>query len=615
MYNLVCDNVDGLSSENDLLFKLITYIQQDCVQEKKHSLIVMSKTPFWEEIKNIYETDKPFTNTISEMVNTLNLGYAIDDFCTKLFMESFPNHIADMQHIAGILSKMLIKNGFQAHVSEMFKRHLTWTALTGFTPYDMCDMQSQNKKLYNIHLVSKTRVELLREIEEAVFSHELTTYMFNPAHFTHLLNLIPNIPATLIRTIGIAYSRTIIKMDMGDAKLLGVMLCGIIRRHYNSYLPFIPPVDLNVTQMIYCFDNDECYVIDKKENCYKAIGEPISFNAELSSPAYKLKDYSQKFQSLFQDYMKAASMNAKRTVVTAPQTQQEPSLSSVTREINKGELSRTTYENLIQFTGMMNHHQHTTVAESNVPPGLVGMGSGNINDPNNTALSFLLRNNNNNIQERMYNEFNSQLDDLKDKSSKYSAFKTILGHIEGGNVFAATQHMETLTEDDQRLLKGILTNAMSKPRTETPDIHRLPENTKLLCLFTTNISLPEIEELLHLWTVVWESMFTGINMFTRRKHALQYSSTGKQVSIPSISLQITFLKMINTAGVFVEHLYPTKIPRLTFAELMVLTDKIDISSIPELFANQIGLNPSEIRLREDLNNPEIILETQTQNTT
>uniref|UniRef100_A0AB33V6N1 Core protein n=1 Tax=Latid herpesvirus 1 TaxID=3096545 RepID=A0AB33V6N1_9VIRU len=594
---------DGIAvtvkDDDELLRKLITFIQR-LSHRRKLTIRLISGTPFWDQVREVLLTDRLFANAVSEMANTFDIHYAVDDYCTKMLLEMFPEFTHEMQQLAGALAKSLMRGHFHGHAQEMFKRHLTWTAATGFTPCGFIPMEDIGKSPQSMTFLSRGEVESLAEGEDAMFSRGLFGDLFEPRDFRRLTLKIPGAPPSVARTVGILYNKLVPRMDADDARLLGLTLIGIMRRHYSSYLPYIPPVNLTETRMVYAVDTDECYAIDKAGHIFRSFGDPMG-GPVLSSPVFTMRDYSKKFQGLLTDYMKAASMNAKRTVVTAPQYPKrgERLEGLFSRELAQGGVTRATYENLLQYTGALNQHRRAMVADG-AAAGLVAAHQSGLTDPNSTALNHLLRTNAGILQDNLFQDFNERLATLKDDSERYGTVREFLSAIETKNFTMADNLLNRCHGADRDSLERLLAlvGKGDGHRGEIPEIHRLPEHTKLLCSFTTNISLPEIEELLHLWTVMWESTLTETNLFTRRKHALQYTTEGAHSKEPGVPLQLKFLELLNAPGPFVGKLYPNKQSTLTFTELMVLTEKIDPLCIPEIFANQIGLCPSDVRLKQ-----------------
>ncbi|QAB08521.1 ORF37 [Ictalurid herpesvirus 1] len=588
------DKVPYTPTVDDAALNKLIMIIRETYGLPKYTIRLISGTTFWAVIKNIYDNDRVFGNTTSEMMNGLDLVYAIDDFCTKQLLEMFPEHVTDMQHLAGAMSKSLGRTGFYRHLTETFKRHMLWSVLTNFSPvayYPAADIARADEAC---DLVTRATVDRLRKTEETVLADERFRGLLGPEMVARLLKVIPGIPPDTARSIGLVFDNIRPKLSTEAARTLGGMLIETLRRQYSGYLPVAPLVDLTETVMVYVHEVDTCLLMDKRGRVFRALGEPISRSQPLSSPVARTSESTMKFQALFDDYMRAASMNAKRTVVTAPQTvAAQESRNPFTRELDSGQLSRATFENLIQLTGQLNYHQRTAIAESS---GLVANPA--MVSPTNTALAHMLRTNGAAIQESMLDDLNSRINDLTDQSRRFTDLKRVIGLLQSRDFETLAVHVGELHPDDRELvLHALGPSTRSAAQIDPPEIHRLPENTKLLCSFTTSINLPEIEELLHLWTITWETVFCGRNLFTRRKHALQYTTTGRHDNEPSQSIQFMFVDSLNAPGVLMDRLYPSKVTKLTFTELMVLSEKVETVTLPEIFAAQIGLNPSEVRLK------------------
>ncbi|AUG72290.1 ORF37 [black bullhead herpesvirus] len=589
------DQIPYTPTVDDVALNNLIAIIQKTHGLKQYTIRMISGTEFWGVIRGVFNDDRIFGNTVSEMMNNLNLTYAIDDFCTKQLLELFPDHVTEMQHLAGLLSKSLGRTGFYRHLTETFKRHMLWSVLTNFSPVAYYPAGTISRADETHKLFGREIVDGLRRVEETVLTTPGFRALIDPPKVGGLLRLIPGIPPNTARAIGMVYETIRKSLTLEEARTLGVTLIELLRRQYSGYLPVVPQVDLTETVMLYVHELDKCLLMDKRGRVFYAMGEPISRSQPLSSPVSQMSASTMKFQSLFDDYMRAAAMNAKRTVVTAPQpTPLVDGRTPITRELNDGQISKNVFDNLIQFTGQMNFHRRTAVAEASgltVNPHMA--------TPTNTALAHMLRTNSASLQEDMLHELNNRIGALTDHSTRFTSLRTVMSALQVRNFHAVGAQMESLHPDDRELVARVLaTVANDGSLQEPPEIHRLPENTKLLCSFTTNISLPEVEELLHLWTITWETVFCGRNLFTRRKHALQYTTTGKHENEPGQGIQATFMDMLNTPGVLMDRLYPTKVTKLTFTELMVLSEKVETVTLPEIFAAQIGLNPSEVRLKK-----------------
>lgn len=542
-----------------------------------------------------------------ELVNNLHVAYTVDEYCAHLLGSSLENQHPEVQDLAGCLARHFCEGPFTTHVVDHFTRYLGWRSTVGIVPYSYVAPRDAGLEAVDVQeFLDPLDVRRGSCRESSIFA-SMTEGMGRPgSNFQRYLAVLRRVPDSLRYDLRFHFGRFVRKkpsvgQDEVDAVALNIFR--ILRLHYYTPLLFIPPLDFGHTEMVYSSVTEKTYAADRLGNFYHTQSvESLSLDSPLTSLVYAAGDTSGELGNLMSTYTRAAGLNAKRSVITAPQKEgkQEATEGAVNAIIGDPDrLPKAMFENLIQHQAMMSGQQRSTLA--NTQGGVAGhiMSSGFAVDA--MATMYNLNMEATQIRdEQVYNDFKERLDRMRASSESYGYLKSILKAAEHGDSAEMMRIMGLMSIEDATIFQDLLGCRGNSNQEGGPDIFRMPENTKILCSYTTNIGLSDLEECLHLWSLFWEGIFTGTNIYTRRRHALQYTGKTKHSLEPDVVTQMAFLQLLNAGGVIMNKLYQSKMTNLTFTEIMLLADRVPAESIKEVLASHLGVFTSTLRFRQDI---------------
>lgn len=328
-----------------------------------------------------------------------------------------------------------------------------------------------------------------------------------------------------------------------------------------------------------------------------------------TSIAFRGAHLSKEFHTMHRNYIEAIKVNSQRAVVVAPQPVGD-------MEYNDGGEGDDFRNSLSSLTSEdLNYLQRAILADTQTGDNLLDRGGGGGLGGGGGAMARgggangqLIKRTERLMGTMHLQDFQRKIESLKTTEETYGLAKKFWTAYNVHRWDLCTTLITMMPHRERGLFVELmretrLRNTKSDDDGETGDppiipnlIHELPGCSKLISSFNSTVGFAELEELLHAWASMWESMISDVNMFMRRKNALIYKNGQESEKAGLTESFITLLfDYINSCGKILSS--DTSIGThgaLTINELISLHSVTNSLGVKAAFSVLLGTKISDI---------------------
>lgn len=598
---------------DDPILNIEKYIKKEGLTKKlKNSqleLVLFSRTTLWNEYKEMQEKDFILAMALSDIANNFDIEHMIDEFCT----ETITGYGSKYNKLVKILSSVISKPRLIIYYKNLFKNFLEWYLYFGCVPLGYINRDDIQKTAPEIsEFISNDQIKKYLQKENFLFKNISKRDFQNKKssrnqteEFSSLLNSVHGAGArevsAIVKALGVNYHEE-----------LFFTILQLLKRSTSGPLPYIPTLDFTHMDVVLCLTNERVYVIDKYQNIFetKIITHPrVSKSAAPVGIVKETIKRSKQFRTLYCTFITALENNSKRTLFTThdlPQAigKEKTNISEIIDK-EKYNFPKALYDSLISQHNLFEQRSNIAAQVSGSHRTVDQTG---YSRDTNVMLNSITSRHENMLQTQMYNEFKTQLENLRERANGRDALKKTLTGLYQGNLSQVYKSMQLLEGDEKSAVLSILGKLEKNDggKDDGVRIEELNPGSRLVQSYGSAITLVDIEELLTMWNTTWEGALSGAFGFVRRKNALQYNSTKQTQIKPEGIVQSAFIETINSCGELIGKMYPINGGSLNFTELLLLLDRVDPWSMRDLISGHIGIKSSSLVFKDDFNTDETI---------
>nr|WIM37052.1 allo37 [Herpesvirus DDDp] len=353
-------------------------------------------------------------------------------------------------------------------------------------------------------------------------------------------------------------------------------------------------------------DNEDAVAKDVPGETEAARDAPAP-TVRLSSIVYDGIPDSCMYRDMKRKFVHATAVNLKRSIVTAPDSASgltaESQLASDARMKEyftrlSSQFPQQFYDDVVRLKSQQRAAAQMAadvasaagVADLFVPSGAPQ------SDYNSATL---LECHEDNARRKLLSDMANMLDNYKHASDSYTNLTTFLDAKRNG-CDASTERAlySRLGEVDRDRLQALLAAlgdgaTLSSQQADKPTVHRLPEHSKLISMYTATVGLPDIEELHHGWTLMWKTRICGVSFYTRRKNTIQYNSAAPNSSVTGDLMKTHFCAVVNFD---MKLLQVSKSPTaLKIPDIFMLNKVLQrTTGVAAAYAHTLNIKPSDL---------------------
>lgn len=569
--------------------------------------IAVSQTASWNIGYEVYLRDHNFLHVVDKITSEFNVEYAVDELFHELVTGIFRTGSA--KDLGRFLSRERVTNAFKMRSKRLFKNFLIWVSVVGIVPVAYVDQDVPEHALHTEDLLQTAHAakEWLgwasEKLRDRIAAIDESNWFRT---FSEMVVEIVNVPA-FIKERMVLELKAFANEPADRCVVMAKVILNMLFFQYNAPFLYIPDFDHDNMELVVIPFLNAAFVMDRHYRFYTCEitdGFVLTDGAPSSTVTRRYRDYCY-MKDIREIYTDASKNNAQRSVVTAPPDED----TSVSKNTISDLLDRPEY-NARQLFDILDSNNSTgdqlRLADGKLagvlPSGISG-GPGNLLTKDLNAYINKMQTE---FDQKRFEHYKNSIDSLVSNKRMYDTLTDILNAISMGNSDLVMELLPRLSPTDLALLRRFSKLGFLDADSKVPGVSVLKLNapSKLLCSFPASVSLPDLEELNHLWILLWESVFCSDAVYTRRRHTMQYNKiTNKNEPRLLQTLQELFISMFNKGGVFFTKIFPTTSNKLTFTETMLLLNTLESPAIEDLIAGQLGLCPTDIVVKPNALQP------------
>lgn len=568
---------------------------------KSHGVTLINQGTEWLASAECLQNDDVLTALINEFITAFDVKFSMDWAISEIICDLSASDAA--RALAHAVSRRVVTDDIVCHLTDTYRRYFLWSIMLGGAPVSYIHAKDVN--FANADAKDSVTYTRQQAVNRAMTDNDA---------FNAFCNALTNGERVAKAIDRLGKTTNWIKRDLvsklndlkdDNSEQLIITTIEIIKRFRDGHFPHIPRLDDDHVMVLYEHATRRCLVIDRYQRSYEEfywiLEEPLTDLKDVVKYRSVLSDGSEEsftFRHMKTEFYKAVLTNSKRSIVVTPSdgSAESDKQRDILREYFmtlSEKYPHQFYNDMIRQNRSADDRLRMEVAAAAVPPGVVNL---------TTNTCDILESYEDHTRRKILSDLRTMIGNYETSDRAYADLKAFIDAYGNNNMSQMKLTFAKLIGEDKERVHDLFSQKVSAP-TDKPTIHRLERNYKLISMYTATVGIAEVEELSHMWYIMWKTRLSSISMYTRRKNFIQYTGTNNKESMVygSRLVLMKFCAIVNTDIVILKEPKEQSV-QLTTNDIFILDKVINkTTGLRAVVAKHMSMTPSELSFKD---NPE-----------